>query len=389
MFLGRDKAEVPIKDWSFQSTTTYDVVCLPIIDWTFLFQRPQQLLTQFARNGHRTFYVRTEFHDSGPTPYLRELTTNVNSIRLPGPKRTSIYQGEIDQRSLSMMMDALEELQTRAILKEVACLTQLPFWTPLALAARQRLGWRIIYDCMDEHSGFNTNASSMLQQEEVLMKAGDLVVTTSQILYNRASQQSGNVLMLPNAADFNHFSHPGKLRPLVGIEHPVIGYYGSISYWFDVEMIRNAARSRPRWQFVLIGDTFGSDLSTLKKLSNVHILGIQPYETLPSFLHEFDVACIPFLLNALTGAADPVKFYEYLSAGKPVVAVELPELMPHQEYFFPVRSTTDFVTQVEKALSEESIEAAQKRMEFAKKHTWEHRYEVLNDAISRLESMGR
>lgn len=182
----------------------------------------------------------------------------------------------------------------------------------------------------------------------------------------------------------SHFSRPGPLRPLSELSGAIIGYYGAISEWFDVKMVREAAEARPDWQFVLIGDTVGADVSPLKRLPNVHLLGRQPYAALPGYLHQFDVACIPFLRTPLTDAADPVKFYEYLSAGKPVVAVDLPELEPHRDYFYPVRSVAHFVSQIEVALREQSPEKVQARIEFARQNTWRHRHTTLAEAITQM-----
>jgi len=149
-------------------------------------------------------------------------------------------------------------------------------------------------------------------------------------------------------------------------------------------MIRVAAVGRPSWQFVLIGEISGADTSRLERLDNVHLLGELPYSVLPSYLHQFDVACIPFHLNPLTHATNPVKFFEYLSAGKPVVSVPLPELEPHRNYFYPVRSGQDLITQVELAMTEQSTEKIQTRIDFARENTWEHRYAAL---VAELNSL--
>jgi glycosyltransferase involved in cell wall biosynthesis len=237
---------------------------------------------------------------------------------------------------------------------------------------------------MDDHAGFTTNNAAMLQHEETLVAQSDLVVTTSRKLYDKLAPVSKRILALPNATDFDHFGQPGPLRPLSKLKGPIIGYYGAISDWFDVEMVRTAAEARPDWQFVLVGDTFGANVSSLKRLANVHLPGEQPYAAIPSYLHQFNVAIIPFLLTALTESTNPVKFYEYLSAGKPVVAVKLRELEPHKDYFYAVRSHEEFITQIETALREDSPEKVWARMDFARQHTWLDRYKALNAGIRQL-----
>jgi GT2 family glycosyltransferase/glycosyltransferase involved in cell wall biosynthesis len=363
---------------------TYDVFCFPVIDWEFRFQRPQQLLTQFARAGHRVFYLRTTFHQLGDRPLVREIAARVTGVQLPGPATLNLYQHEISEFQVEHFIRALDEYRLDAGITAALILVQLPFWHPLAEAARARWGWKVIYDCMDEHSGFSTNTPAMLEQEEELIRSSDLVLATARPLYDKTARLARRTLLLPNAADFDHFSHPGPDRLLAHLSGPIIGYYGAISDWFDVEMVRAAAAARPGWQFVLIGDTFGADVESLRTLANVHLLGEQPYASLPGYLDRFDVACIPFLLTPLTQATNPVKFYEYLSVGKPVVSVELPELEPFRDYFYPVRCPADFVPQIEAALAEHSPAPRRRRIDFARQQTWQARYKALGDVVPEL-----
>ena len=237
---------------------------------------------------------------------------------------------------------------------------------------------------MDDYSGFASMAKPVLAQEPFLISNTDLVLASSHLLYKRIRDESESVILLQNGTDFEHFSSPGPLRPLAGIGHPIIGYYGAISDWFDVDLIRKAAISKPGWHFVLIGEVENEEVWSLKKLPNVHLPGPQPYSSLPSYLQDFDVACIPFLDTPLTRAVNPVKFYEYLSAGKPVVSVRMPDLEQHPDYFYPAGSAAEFVSQIEKALSEDSEEQRRTRIDFASKNRWEDRFAVLKEAIERL-----
>jgi GT2 family glycosyltransferase len=386
-----------------QPARKVDLICFPIIDWGFRFQRPQQLATQFASNGHRVFYLNTTFNGGSRLSVqltqtaasmlsaldvkkgvAETLSPCIVSVDLPGPSDVNLYRHEIDSETLDVLSKGLTELRAGAGISEAVCLVQLPFWAPVAFEARRRWGWKVVYDCLDEHSGFSTNAPAMLNQEASIIDNADLVVASSEHLLNKINEAARNTLQLPNATDFDHFNSPRGERPLGHLARPIIGYYGAISDWFDVEMVRFAAASRPNWQFVLIGDTFGADVSSLREMPNVHMLGELPYAALPGYLHQFDVACIPFLLTPLTAATNPVKFYEYLSAGKPVVAVDLPDLRPYRDFYYPVRSKEDFVAQIEIALGEDTGEKRAARINFARSHTWRRRYDDLNTAFSKL-----
>jgi GT2 family glycosyltransferase/glycosyltransferase involved in cell wall biosynthesis len=364
-----------------------DVVCMPIIDWNYRFQRPQQLLTQLAKRGHRVFYIATTFQQDRRRPVISELADNVWGVRLVGQSDVNIYTDLASGEVVETALEGLDELRRDAGIAHAMTMVDLPFWAPIAIEARNRWGWKLIYDCMDEHGGFLTaeEQDSELRdlidrQERSLLTSSDLVLATSKLLDEKVRSMAEKVVLVPNAADFEHFSEAstGPLPP--SIPRPVIGYYGAISSWFDSEMVAHAARSRPDWSFVLAGRTTGADLTSFEGLSNIYLLGELTYETVPGLLHQFDVACIPFHLIDLTLATNPVKFYEYLSAGKPVVSVELPELQPYPGYFYPVSSNAEFVSQTERALSEDGPERRRARVELARENTWTDRYRTIESA---------
>ena len=187
---------------------------------------------------------------------------------------------------------------------------------------------------------------------------------------------------MPNGADFEHFSRGEPNAFVAGLPRPVIGYFGAIAEWFDVELIAQAARERPQWSFVLVGRTAGASLGPLRGLKNVHLTGERPYGQLPGFLAGFDVACIPFKVDMLTRATNPVKFFEYLSAGKPVVATALCELAPHAKYFHSIQPGEGLVAAAEQALADNDAEMAAARRLFARQNTWEARRERLAEALA-------
>jgi GT2 family glycosyltransferase/glycosyltransferase involved in cell wall biosynthesis len=366
---------------SLPVATTYDLVCFPVIDWGFRFQRPQQLLRRFASQGHRVFYLRTRCRPWSLRPRLERIAPRIYEVQLPGPFSLDVHRDVPDQATLEGFMTALEELRWRHGVEQAVSLVQLPFWGRLALEARQRFGWRVVYDCLDDHTAFSVRSPGTPELEEELFRRCDLAVASSRALLERAAGLAPRTLLLPNAADFEHFHAAPRSDPLPALPSPIVGYFGAIAEWFDVELVRSAAVARRDWQFVLIGDTTGADVAPLRALSNVQLLGERPYDALPAYLHRFDVACIPFRRTALTLAASPVKFYEYLSAGKPVVAVSLPELEPHRDLFYPLDSLADFLPQLAAALRPEPAERGQARIAFARQNDWEQRRASLAQSI--------
>jgi GT2 family glycosyltransferase/glycosyltransferase involved in cell wall biosynthesis len=367
----------------------YPVLCFSVIDWELRVQRPQQLLGRLASAGHCVYYLRTDFQSSPNLAPLESLAPNVFGLRLPGPANLNLYQASPSAEQIETWLTALNTLRQTEHLNEVVCLVQLPFWGPLALAARERWGWKVVYDCLDEHAGFASNSSTMVIQEQALIAKSDLVLTTAQRLYDKCAPSAQRCLLLPNAADYEHFSYqhppPASLPPpLSTLRSPIIGYYGALADWFEAEWVHAAASAHPDWQFVIIGLNSGINLRALERLPNLHFLGEQPYAGLPAYLHRFDVATIPFKLNALTRATNPVKFYEYLSAGKPVAATDLPELEQYRALYYPATTAEEFIHQLELAVEERDPARAAARLAVAQANTWEARVSELDQHLRQL-----
>jgi len=368
-------------------TSQYDVIFFPVIDWDLRFQRPQHLACGLAENGHRVFYLRTTFRANAELPLVRPLKENIHEVELPYSRPVNVYREQMDAVLVEKACAALDFLRRKWNMLEVACIVQLPFWTPLVEELKKKYGWKIVYDCLDRHDGFSTNGAAMLAQEERLTRLADLVVTTSQRLWEEKKDFNHNCLLIRNAADFAHFAAFFGQVPLSlqGLNKPVIGYFGAISEWFDGQLIEYLAQKRPGYSFVLIGSTYGADIQNLALLPNVYFLGELPYQKLPGYLHAFDVCLIPFKVNPLTEATDPVKFYEYLCAGKPVVSVPLPELLPYRaEGLVYLASTAEgFLEAIEVALAENASEKMEQRRRFARRNNWARRVAALKEAIKK------
>ncbi|MGH9316251.1 MAG: glycosyltransferase, partial [Thermoanaerobaculia bacterium] len=183
----------------------YDVVCLPIIEWGFRFQRPQQLMSRFADAGHRVFYVAEGFRPGGPAYEIRQKRQNVYEVSLRGPAR-NIYTDALDDAARDALFASLDALRRDLSLGATAAFVQLPFWWPLAKKTRTEFGWPVIYDCMDDHLFFSTNRPKMIEQENDLLSSADLVTASSRLLEQTARDRNAKVLLLPNACDYGHFA---------------------------------------------------------------------------------------------------------------------------------------------------------------------------------------
>jgi hypothetical protein len=342
------------------SGTRYDVVCLAICDWDFRFMRPQQLMTRFGAAGYRVFYVSQSSREDGPAWTLVEKAPHVYEVTLRGEALFETF--DAFRRDLSV---------TSAV-----TIVQLPSWWPLARRLRETFDWPIVYDCMDLHADFATARRAMVAEEKALLAAADIVTVSSALLEEHARGYRDDVLMLRNGCDYEHFAQTSAARNA----RPVIGYYGAISDWFDSDLVAELAARKPEWDFILVGSTFNGDISRLRRLPNVAMPGEEPYEALPEWLGRFDVTILPFRRTPLTEATNPVKLYEILAAGRPLVSVPIPEVAAVAPLVRLANNASEFEREIEAALAEDAG-AVDARRAYARQNTWQQRYDTLSAAL--------
>lgn len=277
----------------------------PSLDWqTQLFQRPQQLALALARQGALVFYIQPE-SSTEDEPFLL--------------LHDHIYLCHVPVETFEVLENPLIYLLTwnRAY--------GSVFDSP-----------RIIYDFVDEIEVFEGNRKQMIRDHQRLIKKSELVVTTAVRLYQQVWPQREDVILCPNGVNYEHFASlrsqeiqpPSDMAPILALGKPVIGYYGALAIWFDYELIFEIAKRRSDLFFVFIGPDYDGTLPPkLLDLANVGWLGVKSYSDLPKYVRFFDVATIPFRLNSITHATSPLKLFEYMAAGKPIVITAMEESM--------------------------------------------------------------
>jgi glycosyltransferase involved in cell wall biosynthesis len=251
---------------------------------------------------------------------------------------------------------------------------------PHAVDVVRRLPRRaLVYHCSDDFSQVRGFPRTLPSLEAELCRKADLVVTTSQTLCESRRAYNPNTHWIPNGVDFEHFARPAA--PVDGLQRPVIGFVGGLSAWVDTHLVASLARMRPRWTFCLVGPEGGADLRPLRALHNVLLLGPRAYEDLPRYLASMDVGLIPFVEDRLTWHADPIKVYEYLAAGLPVVATDLPALRRLSHVVRLARSPDAFLSQIEAALADTG--RAERQAEAAR-HSWASRFQAFEALLEPL-----
>ena len=359
---------------------TWDVLVFPIIDWNFRHQRPQHLALELASRGHRVFYFETTFANDlamyDPSP--RPVAHNVWVCQLPCHGTPPvIYEQALSDDQVAAVLHGLRLLREKVSLGATVALVDHPFWQPVAEQLPNNV---VVYDCMDHHGGFANTASFVHEYERRALERSDLVLATSAPLAATVARSASRHVLLRNACEYEHFAAAPE-GVVDASERKVAGYYGAIAQWFDAELLADVARRLPHVDFRLVGASTGADLSPIAGLANVSHIGEVSYQELPRHLHAFDVCLIPFKVVELTRCTNPVKVYEYLSAGKPVVSVPLPEV----ELMSTVVRTADgaeaFAAAIEEALAEDDPALVEHRREFARENTWVRRGKRLESEI--------
>jgi glycosyltransferase involved in cell wall biosynthesis len=241
------------------------------------------------------------------------------------------------------------------------------------------------YDCLDDHAHFPWSNPQTRSMEDELTRRCDVVLAVSDRLVRSRQALCPNTFLVPNAADLEHFSQasspdiedPPDMAP---IPRPVLGFIGSLYEWVDYDLLAYLARAHREWSIVLIGPARTS-LKILDGVPNVYLLGEREYAKLPAYLHAFDVALVPFRTGPLAQSADVIKVYEYLSAGKPVVATDIPTVRRFRGVVSIAVSFDSFEAAVRRALGDVSPERVAARQLAVQEDSWKARVASIENIL--------
>jgi glycosyltransferase involved in cell wall biosynthesis len=355
-------------------TPSYDVLVFPVIDWYDRFQRPQQLSLEFARRGYRVFYFSNRFVPALCVcePGAKEVATNVFYVQLPGSvEPPDIFRDVPREVHVAAIENGVRQVRQAFHIRSTLSIVDYPFWAPILRCVPNTIVFYdcIFYDCMDDWASFANAGRPARELEPEMARAADLVACSSAHLQEGMRKIGRESLLIRNAVDVAHFA---TAPPTLAWEPNgrTVGYWGALAEWTDIDLLIYAARALPDVRFVLIGQVLRIDVSELATLPNVVMPGEVPYARLPEYLHAFDVCLLPYRICDYALASDPVKVWEYLSAGKPVVAVRFPEIERLGGLITLTATPAEFVAGIQDALSGEDGGAAEIRKRFARENTW-------------------
>lgn len=301
------------------------LLCFSHLRWNFVYQRPQHLMSRFARH-YRVLYFEEPLYDAPGTPYLdvRDEPGGVSILvpHLPPSPHLNQHEHERVQRRL------LDDFLTAT----ASSIAFLWYYTPMSLAISEHLkADRTVYDCMDELSAFKGASALMVERERELLARADIVFTGGYSLFEAKCPRHANVHFFPSSVDVAHFAKAREPLPepadQENIPHPRLGFHGVLDERLDIDLLARLADLRPDWHFVLIGPVVKIEPGCLPQRQNIHYLGGKTYDALPAYLAGWDVAIMPFARNASTQFISPTKTPEYLAGGRAVVSTRITDVV--------------------------------------------------------------
>ncbi len=375
--------------------TGEDILCISSIDWDFLWQGHQEIMSTLARQGNRVLFVENTgvrramlrdlprlrhrlrnwwrgtkgFREEGPSLFVYSPVV----VPLPYSRIARWINRTILLRALGRWMDA-------AGFDRPIVWTFLP--TPLVRDVIRGVDPVFtVYYCIDDLASSSPAARHIRSSEDALFRDADLVFVTSEKLWARAARATDRVHLFPFGVDYGAFERvrdgvdavPEDLKEL---RRPVAGYVGGLHHAIDQDLLAAVADRLPEVSFALVGPV-QTDVTRLTERPNIHLLGTRTHADLPRYIKGFDVGLIPYSHSEYTAHVYPTKLNEYLAMGIPVVATALPELQRfNAEHGGVIALTQDaaaFAEAIVQAADQTESAAAQRRIDVARKNGWEAR----------------
>lgn len=311
------------------------VICFSHLRWDFVFQRPQHLMSRFARERPVIFWEE-------PLPGSEEARVETRTCLETGvvvatPMLDPSLAGDERDTTLARLLE--EVIGERSVrMRWYYTPMMLPFSRDIASAC-------IVYDCMDELANFKFAPPELGALERELLRVADVVFTGGYSLYEAKRDTHPDIHPFPSSVDRDHFAKARMAcdapTDQASLSAPRLGFYGVIDERMDLELIAAVADARPDWTIVLVGPVVKIDPEALPQRPNIAYLGSKPYTALPAYLAGWDVALMPFAINESTRFISPTKTPEYLAGGRPVVSTPINDVVRHYRALPGVRIAAD------------------------------------------------
>jgi UDP-galactopyranose mutase len=327
------------------------LICFSHLRWNFVFQRPQHLMSRFAKERRVIFWEEPEPALPDFEPSLGIRVCAETGVTVVTPSLPETMEGGEREATLRTLLDEFVEAEQGPLIRW--------YYTPMMLPFSRHIdAVCTVYDCMDELANFKFAPPALLYLERELLNAADVVFTGGYSLYEAKKGRHPNVHPFPSSVDREHFAQAreGDRSPAdqARVATPRLGFYGVIDERMDLELIAAVADAHPEWSIMMVGPVVKIDPADLPQRPNIHYLGGKKYEELPIYLGGWDVALMPFAINESTKFISPTKTPEYLAGGRPVVSTPIKDVIRHygdMDAVFIAGAPEEFIAGCEQALA--------------------------------------
>ena len=354
-----------------------------------LFQRPQHIALNLAKQKCLVFYEVTHFTDK-----IRGIKTANDNLVLINLENKSVQK---------LLFTKLKNTNKPKYIQIYST-----DWNMKLEELKQYIqsGYKIIYEYIDEInpilSGTKEIPVNIKEKYEYMLqdKENVFVVVTADKLKQDIEQKRGveKLVFACNGVDYDHYQNIDKsfkfdkiFQTILDEKKPIIGYYGAFASWFNYDMVRYLAETKKEYNIVLIGTKYDNSLekSKIEDLENVYFLGTREYKILKNYAAKFDVCTVPFIINDITKATSPLKIFEYMALSKPIVTTAMDECKKYKSIFI-ANNNQEFVELVEKALKlnrEENLEYFETLRQEALENTWENKARKIINLLKKEEQI--
>jgi hypothetical protein len=360
-------------------TDRYGIVVFSHLRWGFVWQRPQQFLSRFAKK-HPILFIEEPFFDrpAGAEPDLQfhRVMPNV-TVMCPHVDAAWNKNPKLPGKLREWAVQAIERMNEEGQFDRPLLWYYSPMDSAWSLGHVPNRG--VVYDCMDELSQFTGAPRQLVDNEARLMRYADVVFTGGYNLGEKKKQQHDNVHIFGCGVEYSHFSkaqdESTNVPPDIDfMGRPLIGWFGVVDERVDYTMVGEMARARPDWSFAMVGPVVKVDPNLLPHAPNLFWLGGRDYQVLPNYVKAFDVNMMCFALNAATEFINPTKGLEYMATGRPIVSTPVKDVVNQWNDICLIAKGTDaYLEAIHKALENgpDVQQRVAKGVELSKQCSWE------------------
>lgn len=379
------------------------IIYLSLVDWFWIKQRPQHMTELLSKNNKVTYICKMPWkkntnaiisHSLNDNDLHKEFISRNNNMKIirkkgvPKENKFKIIR-YINSKLFKSYLLKLDKLNKY----DIVVLTNP---NQYEFIPNEFLNNKVfIYDCMDDYKSWpGCDKNKLVMYEKKVINMSNIVIVSSDELYNNMLKYDlklkHKTYVINNGVDIKSFNKnnlriENEVNVIKNNNRKKVGYIGTISTWVDLNLIKNIALKYNKLDFYIVGPVEqGMNIDEYKNIKNIIFTGSQPYYSIPNILDKLDVAIMPFKKIDLIKSVNPVKIYEYLAMGKPVIALKYKETEKFGNLIYTYDSEDDFMKVLEIALNDNN-ELLDERIKFAKLNSWEKRAEEFDQLVNGKE----